>query len=123
MFTDQLPDKINPREIVSLRLVEDAVVEIFPPRVIEFPPKVKLPKVPNVALPVLEKVIFPITAPVNVLFAVMLLLPVKMRLFVGAAALVAFIASVAFIRDVDQFPLTLEELVVRVLFHVKLPAA
>ena len=44
-------------EIVSL--LAPAVEVMFPRRMIEFPPKVKLPKVPVVALPVLEKVMFP----------------------------------------------------------------
>ena len=62
----------------------------------------------------------------KVLFAVTLLLPMKVRLFIGAfdsGCVIVTVLAVAFIKDVDQFPLTLEELVVRVLFHVKLPAA
>jgi hypothetical protein len=60
---------------------------------------------------------------VKVLVAVMLLLPVNIRLFVARSASACVIATPALRRDVDQFPLTLEEFVVRVLFHVKLPAA
>ena len=62
----------------------------------------------------------------KVLFAVTLLLPMKVRLFIGAfdsACVIVTVLAVAFIKDVDQFPLVLEELVVRVLFQVKLPAA
>ena len=119
-----VPLRLMLSEIVSLFEPVDEVVVMFPRSMIEFPPKVKLPRVPVVALPVLEKVMFPIYAPaVKVLLAVILLLPVKVKLFVAVPASACVIATVEFIRDVDQFPLTLDEFVVRVLFHVKLPAA
>ena len=107
-------------EIVSLLLPVAAVEVIFPRSIIEFPARVKLPRVPVVEFPVLVKRMFPIYAPaVKVLVAVMLLLPVNIRLFVARSASACVIATVEFIRDVDQFPLVLEV----VLFQVKLPAA
>ena len=119
-----VPLRLMLSEIVSPIAVVAAVEVMLPRSMIEFPPTVKLPKVPVVALPVLEKVMFPIDAPgVKVLVAVILLLPVKMRLFVAVLASACVIATVALRRDVDQFPLTLEEFEVRVLFQVKLPAA
>ena len=105
-----VPLRLMLSEIVSPIAVVPAVEVMLPKSMIEFPPRVKLPKVPVVALPVLEKVMFPTyTGAAKVLFAVMLLLPVKVRSLVAAAALVAFIATVALTKDVDQFPLMLPE--------------
>ena len=107
-------------EIVSLLLPVALVEVIFPRSMMEFPPRVKLPRVPVVEFPVLVKRMFPIYAPaVNVLVAVTLLFPVKVRLFVAVSASACVIGVPALRRDVDQFPLVLEV----VLFQVKLPAA